>query len=223
MKRMNSSAPFIVSPGSVPMGGGLELREPTRAATVESELIVPAGQAAFTALLVLLLAADVCFVPWPWAGLGGLFLGVLLALWLALVVDGRKALWRLERSIGLDIDQDGDIGEPEPKRFVIELSQQTTAGRRTAWLDIPTTPEQFAPVARAAVNGLSLSQDSWTGAGNPFSRAQWAALRDRLLELELLAWKDATAPRQGLELTGDGRRALAAWLRQFDADTSARA
>ena len=44
MKKFDISAPFLIAPSSV--GGGTELREPVRAASMESELMVAAGQAA---------------------------------------------------------------------------------------------------------------------------------------------------------------------------------
>lgn len=221
MKKFDSSA-FILSPGA---SGSTELREPVRAATVESEVLVPLMQGGAVALLLVAFVADVAFVPLPWSALLGLGLFVLLVLSVLLFVDGRRLLWRIERTFGADLDGDGAQGPPaEPQMFRIELSERTPAGQRTAWLDVPGTTDTFATVCQSALSGLPLSEARWTGTGNPYARSQWAALRDTMLDRGLWEWMNPKARAQGLRLTAAGRHVLRAWLVQWeDARTHAHA
>ena len=209
MKRHEASA-FIVSPG---MAGSTELREPVRAATVESEVLVPLMQGGAVALLLVAFVADVAFVPLPWSALLGLGLFVLLALSVLMFYDGRRLLWRVERTLGADLDGDAYAGPPqEPQMFRIELHERTPAGQRTAWLDVPGPPERFALLAQSALNDGTLSEARWTGAGNPYSRAEFAALRDTMLDRGLWEWTNVKAKAQGLRVTHAGRAVLRSWL-----------
>lgn len=221
MKKLDSSA-FIMTPTAP---GSTELREPIRAMTAESEIVVPVGQAVITGLLVMALAVVIAFVPLPWVVFALLFVLVTLILWLLLIVDGRRLLWRIERTFGADLDGDGAQGPPaEPQMFRIELSERTPAGQRTAWLDVPGTTDTFATVCQSALSGLPLSEARWTGTGNPYARSQWAALRDTMLDRGLWEWMNPKARAQGLRLTAAGRHVLRAWLVQWeDARTHAHA
>ena len=194
-------------------GSSMERREPKRAMTAESEVVVPLMQALFTGMLSVALIADLVFVPWPWIALGGLFLLVVLGLWVWLIIDGRRMLWSEERS------REGALAAPEPvppERFEIVIQQKTPAGHSTVWLDIPGKPAAFAQFARAAISGMPISEAAWIGAGNPYSKAQFGALRDTLLQRALLEWVNPDAHNQGLQPTRAGRVVLQAWLDQWD-------
>jgi hypothetical protein len=109
-------------------------------------------------------------------------------------------LW-VEEVTGIDLDGDGEIGEPEPEILRIELQDQQGRPRIIAELD--TDRERFAELARLAVTlNLGFSEEVARQAG--YNRKEWVKVRDKFIELEAARWKNAKNHKEGCYLIGNG-------------------
>lgn len=81
-------------------------------------------------------------------------------------------------------------------------------GRKGQYIDLPATAGQLQRLAAAVLRGASLSEGQWTGAGAPFSRAEYRQLREELIRRGLASWRNPHAPAQGFELTAAGRAVM---------------
>ena len=169
-------------------------------------VVVPGLQAAITGVLTGLAALAVsAWLKLPYWGIGATaFTLAALAAWLS--YRGRWA-WVLERMLGVDINRDGLIGQPEPEpepaqSLRIELVQDE--GRRGEFIDLPY-PEKLPLLAGGLLEGRQFSLTAWTGKGQLFSRSEFETLRAELLKRGLATWNNPAAPAQGITLTGAGR------------------
>jgi hypothetical protein len=199
----------------------IRFEKPTRAPTREGDVIVPALQAVISGALT---AAGVGFVTtllaiwqhWPWyvvpvgAFAGGLTMAILQ--WTELLNDSRRLLREVETWIREDLDGDGHVGEPEDDGVHLEVGREREDGKSAFFADLPISPVAFTTWARAAVNGMSLAQTSWTGSQGLFSRSEYDQLLAFLTRAGVVAWCNPDAKAQGRELTRSGRAALRAWL-----------
>lgn len=90
----------------------------------------------------------------------------------------------------------------EPETVRIELVENE--GRTVKFIDLPITQEQLARLAVGLLNGRPMSEASWTGGGNLFSRSEFARLRDTMLERGMLVWNSPNAKARGVSLTHAG-------------------
>jgi len=192
--------------------GQVERRLPARPASLEADVVVPALQALITGIVAAVLSmaiAGALHVPrWPTVGLAVGVLAWGLA-WAWLLRDHQALLWQVERTTGLDLDRDGDVGPP-PKPRVVTAEVIEHQPRRIRYVDVPLSDEELKRLAHAVL-----------GPGAEFSRRQ---LPDGLLSTEqygavveamtrggLLVWR-GRGPNAGVELTGAGRAFLRQWL-----------
>lgn len=135
-------------------------------------------------------------------------------IWLLLLVRWSKLLNLLERSLGIDINQDGLIAgeKPEPERTLepvrIELGEVNNGARAMHFVELPATQEQVISLACGLMSGASFSESAWTGSGAPFSKNEFIRLRDEMLRRNLLQWRNERAPAQGLELSRAGKATM---------------
>lgn len=116
----------------------------------------------------------------------------------------------LESMLGVDLNHDGAIGDPEPPPALPPLRVEVVedGGRHESWIDLPY-PERLPDLARGLLSGRrQFAQTAWTGAGQLFSRAEFDQLRGEFLRRGLARWKNPQAPAQGVELTPAGRAVL---------------
>lgn len=174
-------------------------------------VVVPILQSIVTGLLVGIFTAAVAlatgakFVP----SLGyGLIAGIIVTLlmWLVLFIGRWQPL--LERILRADLDGDGVIGAPEPRKEIRVVVEQE-GGRRTTFLDLPFDEEGLRAFAMAALRGHT-SVEAMKIAG--VKRAALEEARQILFERGYAQWR-AGEQNQGWELTGDGERALRSYLR----------
>lgn len=101
-----------------------------------------------------------------------------------------------------------ELVEPgeEPSSVRIELIQNSDGAWRGSFVNLPVSPEKLRLVASALSQGGSLSENSWCGSGRPFTKRQYHALRQELIERGWLQWRNPNAPAQGLEPSLVGRR-----------------
>lgn len=109
-------------------------------------------------------------------------------------------LW-VEEITGMDIDGDGEVGEPEPEVLRIELQDQS--GRPRLIADLETDRERFEEFARWAVTlNLGFSEEVARKAG--YKRKEWERIRDTFIELKGARWKDESNHKLGLYLLENG-------------------
>lgn len=145
---------------------------PGRLATWESDLLVPVGQALAIAGAVGL-ASGVLVLLWlrpgQWA-LAGRVAGTAAALSLAptviaFVLGHRRALWKVEELIGVDVDGDRQVGEPEPQEPPWVRAEVHDADKQqTTYADLPATKSELRRVAIACLrNGKAFSRPALAG------------------------------------------------------------
>lgn len=111
-----------------------ERRTPSRQASVSSDVGVPFLQSIITGIVVAALI-------WMLAGDGraiAVGFGVFSCVtWIALLVQSRSLLWRVEKVTGFDLDRDTHIGEPPPRRPTVvidpERARRSTEAERKEW------------------------------------------------------------------------------------------
>lgn len=94
---------------------------PTRAPSLEADVLVPLLQATVSALVLTLAATMLVWgmewlPPWPFAGI--CFALTLAAAWLIAIADWQGTLWRIEERSGINLDGDPHIGKPPPVRLL---------------------------------------------------------------------------------------------------------
>ena len=90
---------------------------------------------------------------------------------------------------------------PEPIR--IEIHSQE--GRRVQFADLPVRPDQLKALGDGIANGKTFSEGSWVGGVNGvFTRSEFVALRDVLLQRGFIAWRSYSKPSAGVEITRGG-------------------
>lgn len=103
----------------------VETSTPARAASFQSDVLVPMCQAGVTGGLLgaVVTAAALILAPGldahPVALWAGATLAIVTVAWLALLVDHRRLLWAVERLINADLDQDGATGEPAERLVIV--------------------------------------------------------------------------------------------------------
>jgi hypothetical protein len=191
-------------------------RQRERGASWDSDVIVPAGQAlligagvAIGALVVVAVLTAAMgwrfWIPFAAAGVAGGMAFALAAVLLTL--DHRRLLWAAEATLGVDLDQDQAIGEPEPSEVLrVEVLENRGNGRhRLAYLDLPGDRDKLALLARGLLNGRGTGQAQWTGKSGPFTRSEYEAIRAQLIERGLATWADPDHHNLGWELNAAGR------------------
>lgn len=137
---------------------------------------------------------------------GGLAAG---AVWLSALRAWRRLAYALEDWAGADLNQDGAIGEPAPPVVVrVELAEDKG---RMKIINLPASVDQLTALAAGLLSGATFAESTWTGAGQPFTRAEFAGLRAELIKRGLAAWNNPGTPARGVGLTAAGR----AVMRQF--------
>lgn len=155
--------------------------------------------------------------PWGYVviiGTGG-FIGGLIALcqeakkrWPERLEVHDALLW-IEEITGVDIDGDGEVGEPEPETLKIELHDGNGIPRLIAEFD--TDRERFAELARLIlIIKKGFSEETANEAG--YSRKEWVDIRDKFFSLQAAAWKNRNHPKQGIDLGSRGINILKAML-----------
>jgi hypothetical protein len=204
MKRYNGTAPWTQPTPWAP--GDIETSAPARAADIKADLLVPLGQALVTGAFVggLGIMAAVKVQPGVdalavWVIVSGL---VATGVWVYLLRESRRLLWQRETVTGRDLNGDGVIGQPVA---LPPLRVEVTSGQKQIYLELPGKPEALAMLARGVLAGRPMAEDSWSGGAGPFSRSEFRAIRDTLIERGLATWRNPDAKAQGCELTHAGR------------------
>lgn len=158
--------------------------------------------AVFVAVLVIALRRDLSLETALNDALFGAGLTFAIALSIAILVavaDFRGSLASVERILGRDLDGNGVVG----KATRLEVTIHSEKSKQIKMLDLPLTDHVLFTFARAAVNGLPISEREWTGEGK-LTPDQYRAFRDALIKRGLARWKHPLNHRAGWELTENG-------------------
>jgi len=187
--------------------------EPARAASVGSDVAVPALQALISGVVAgaVVLALCVAF-GWALRIAGAVALAVLAITWLLLLIDHRRLLWAVENLTRADLDHDGAVGEPVTLR--LEVKHSGNGGRRFDFLHLGVSDAAFLQWASAVVAGRSLAVSSWVGRGQGFSRSEYDAMLAELERSEIVE-KSGKGTNAAWVLTPEGREALRECVREY--------
>lgn len=188
-------------------------RKPTEVNHFTSGVVIPGAQAIITGVLCGIAAlAITAWFNLPFWAIGGTAAAVIMAgSWLAY-----RSRWQivLENLLGVDLNHDGRIGTqplpqalpaPQAEQVRIELVQDQ--GRRGDFIDLPYA-DRLPQLAAGLTNGRQFAQAAWCGQSGIFSRSEFDALRDTMIERGLMAWKNPEAKAQGVVLTAAGRSVM---------------
>lgn len=99
-----------------------------------------------------------------------------------------------------------DAGTPRVVRIQIDKVTAEGGYQQYKMYDLPATEEQMGRLAEGLERGLPFTEREWAGAGRPFSSAEFRELRGELIKRELIRLRSEKDPRQGFELTEEGRQ-----------------
>lgn len=183
-------------------------------ATPAAGILLPFGQSVLTGGLVGIAAFALAWLfeaprPWVWGVVGWVIVQCLA--WLFLLRDWRTILLqKLESLTGQELDGLTGIGAPaedddEPTTTTIRIELTDQGGHHTRYIDLNCNDDQLYKLAEGLASGTTLSESNWTGAGRPFTRAQFAEIRTELLKRGLANWNTPGTPARGCSLTASGR------------------
>ena len=146
--------------------------------------------------------------PWLWALTSWALTQA--AAWLWLLSRWASLIIPLERLTGWDINRDGQVGEPLPPPLVkIILDTPGKGGNDSSIIaNVPTSQEKLIELASGIMRGEPLSEEAGCGSGRPFSKDEFKAVRAELVKRKMLAWRNPSAPAQGLIVTMAGLAAF---------------
>ncbi len=129
--------------------------------------------------------------------------------WLYLLNAHRKLLWLVETISHIDLNRDGDTGQPKPEPVTVEV-KHTDNGRLSSmqYIDLPdgTTHQQFTDWARGVSSGVKTpARKYWAGTGKPFSRDGYDSFLDAMERAGIVTRSGNNARI----LTNGGKRAMA--------------
>jgi hypothetical protein len=216
--RNDAAAPPM--PGGLPAGFSAERQSPAFLPTKESNVIVPLLEALITGAFVgictmaIVPFIDFRFGPYIirggfWNGLGwggALFIGASFVQWIRLTGNYRNLLWRLETVSGVDVDNDGDIGQPAPPH---KVQVQVEQGSRWQFEDLPGDAHALWQFADDVTNErVSFSEAGARKSG--YGAENYGRLRDVFIKRGWAGWRDVMNRQQGVELYRNGRSVLKA-------------
>ena len=177
-------------------------RSPARNASLGADVGVPLAQAIITAIIAALLGLLLmALFAWPWYAPLVIGLIVLALTWLFLLLDHRSLLWSVETIIGLDIDGDGQTGQPKALPAPT-IRAEVKQGPRWQFADLPGPHPALRKFAiRLLADRVTFSERGAAACG--YSVA-WEALRDEFIRQEWAQWRRPNAPKQGVQLTPAG-------------------
>ncbi len=177
--------------------------------SLKSGLVIPAAQSVLTGLISGAAVGAIANLA-SWQGPGNLALagGCVLAAvqWYAL--QGR---WQTARNYALygppELPEEPTQPEPlpiltpRPEPLRVEVTQEN--GRQTRFIDLPAEYHQLKALAVGVLAGHGLAVNQWTGAGKPFTRAQFDTFRAALVQAGLARYGERS--NSPLELSPAGR------------------
>lgn len=136
-----------------------------------------------------------------WGGL--LFVGTSFFYWITITGKYDGLLSRVETYTGVDIDGDGEVGQPEPRTIQVEVD----SGKSKQWEELPGDEAALIEFAKSIISGrVTFSEDGASTSG--FGVTNFRKLRDKFFKHHWAEWKDPKARNQGITLYRAGRTVL---------------
>lgn len=120
------------------------------------------------------------------------FMGISCIYWFARTSDYNGLLRRVETVTGLDINQDGDIGEPEPAIVRVEVKE----GKTWKFANLPGDNAALQSFARDVVNGIRTFSEAGAN-DNGYGISNFKKLRDLFIDRGWAVWNHPTNKQQG--------------------------
>ncbi|RLC69620.1 MAG: hypothetical protein DRI81_20215 [Chloroflexi bacterium] len=177
---------------------------------MESDVFVPLSQSFATGVALLIPGIGITiWQGWPWWSPLVISGGGVTVTWLYLLNAHRKLLWLVETISHIDLNRDGDTGQPKPEPVTVEV-KHTDNGRLSSmqYIDLPdgTTHQQFTDWARGVSSGVKTpARKYWAGTGKPFSRDGYDSFLDAMERAGIVTRSGNNARI----LTNGGKRAMA--------------
>ena len=127
--------------------------------------------------------------------------------WFLLFFKDRKLLWKTEEALGLDLNRDGKVGEPEIVRGEITDRDR----RQKINVEFPFPNDRLRAVAQAALRGGAAF--SRRGLSDVITESQFHTLQQEFLKRGLCYWKNPESEQQGVDLSPGGRAFLRMYLK----------
>ena len=211
--RYQSASSAVIGSGRNDQWADVYHSEPARAASVGSDVAVPALQSLISGVVAGAVGLAACWAfGWSLRIAGAVGLAVLALTWVLLLVDHRRLLWAVESLTRGDINGDGAIGEPA--RLILEVKHNNNDRQGFDFLHLGIAQPVFLQWAGAVVAGRSLAVASWVGRGGSFSRSQYDAMLAELERAGIVA-RDGESSNAAWVLTAAGRETLRACVREY--------
>lgn len=188
---------------------------PTRAYSLEADLLVPTGQALITTLIMALpVGTASSYFSWGWYPALAIISTVTAIAWAKCLETARASAVMIE-TFSYTASHGGvaDVGDNDRGSAVrLEVVHETSGIKhKMQLLDLPAkiSERQFAEFLTDILAGRSMARKNWTGSGKPFSRDVYDELLAKLVDAGILRLVENNEKR----LTNGGRRAIAAMVR----------
>lgn len=132
-----------------------------------------------------------------------LFVGTSFFYWITITGKYDGLLSRVETYTGVDIDGDGEVGQPEPRTIQVEVDN----GKSKQWEELPGDEAALIEFAKSIISGrVTFSEDGAAATG--YGVTNFRKLRDKFFKHHWAEWKDPKARNQGITLYRAGRTVL---------------
>lgn len=189
---------------------------PTRTATIEADLLVPAGQALISALVTALPTAAIgMWFRWQWYAPLAVASITILVQWFRYLNHqerGQAMLEEFSYSPGPPKPSpNARQGNPTPIRLDI-YSRDDDHRAAIKIVDLPSnvSGEDFKVLCQDVLAGKSLARSNWAGSGKLLSRDEYDGLMSAMTDAGLIV----TWPGAGKRLTNGGRHAIRRMIRE---------
>jgi hypothetical protein len=132
----------------------------------------------------------------------GIGVGCVLALYWWI---GSLWIWR-DDTYPKPIDEVAPMQETTQQLQVVRIVLTKEDGN-ILFVDLPASHEEIKTLAEGLLNGISFSEESWSGPGSPchWTRKQFRQIRDIWIHNGWAYWVSTRANQQGVAVTSPGR------------------
>lgn len=185
--------------------------------TFGAGVFLPLTQASITALVVTIATWVIVWMVFDLIDphKPAFFLGIVVWVWQWTKLQRHWFSLTAIRNAIHDLADDGRLNnsyqpeaEEEAQPEVIRIQLIKENGHIGETIDLPADRESLGVLARGLINGMPFSERFWTGRGKPFSTNTFRALKDAMMKRGLCEYISASDPRQGIQLTEDGRTVM---------------
>jgi len=207
-KTMRNSAvvpynPSQATPFDDPDVPAAERQTPTYPVNVGSHAIVPFiwGLGSFAVAFLLALYASI-FAEW-WIWHFSIVIGLVVSAVVTALVGkvSFNALWTVETIFNVDLDGDGQIGEPTTELSATVPREDGTFQILRDRFDLD--PDVIVEWGKDAIMGKSIGINAWTGANKPFTRTTYESYLSSLAQMKMV---EKIGGNRGWQLTDRGKR-----------------